>query len=125
GGLWKALMKFGLPYIPAGLASMAVQVIDRPILKALTDDATVGIYSANYRLGIFMMLVVNMFDAAWRPFFLDHAKQPEAPKLFARVTTLFLAGSSFIVFALSLFIGELVRLRIFGVHLIHPSYWSG
>src|SRR5207237_6961514 len=95
------------------------------ILMKLTNDATVGVYSANYRLGIFMMLVVNMFDAAWRPFFLDHAKSPEAPKLFARVTTLFIAGSGLVVLALSLFIGDLVRLPVMGRPLIHPDYWSG
>jgi O-antigen/teichoic acid export membrane protein len=65
--LLKALLWFGLPFIPAGLATMAVQVIDRPILRALTDDATVGVYQANYRLGIFMMLVVKC-TFAWRPF---------------------------------------------------------
>lgn len=119
------LLAFALPYIPSGLASMAVQVIDRPILMKLTNDATVGIYSANYRLGIFMMLVVNMFDAAWRPFFLDHANDPQAPRLFARVTTLFLGGSGFVVLALSLYIGELVAVPVMGKPLIHPAYWSG
>ena len=69
GQLLKSLLRFALPYIPAGLATQAVQVIDRPILRSLTDDATVGIYQANYRLGIFMMLVVQMYDFAWRPFF--------------------------------------------------------
>ncbi|MGH2567689.1 MAG: lipopolysaccharide biosynthesis protein, partial [Bacteroidota bacterium] len=67
--LYRELLRFGLPYIPAGLAGIALQVIDRPILKALTDDATVGVYQANYRLGVLMMLVVSMFDYAWRPFF--------------------------------------------------------
>lgn len=123
--LFPALVRFAAPYIPSGLASMAVQVIDRPILKAMTDDSTVGIYQANYRLGIFMMLVVNMFDAAWRPFFLDQANKPNAPQLFARVTTYFLLISSFVVLALSLFIGDLVRVPIFGRPLIHPAYWPG
>lgn len=124
-GLFPALVRFAAPYIPSGLASMAVQVIDRPILKAFTDDSTVGIYQANYRLGIFMMLVVNMFDAAWRPFFLDQAGKPNAPQIFARVTTYFLLVSSVIVLGLSLFIGDLVRLPIMGHPLIHPAYWSG
>ena len=82
--LWKALLRFGLPYIPSGLSAMAMQVIDRPILRALTDDATVGIYQANYRLGIFMMLVVSMYDYAWRPFFFATAKEPNAKQIFAR-----------------------------------------
>ncbi len=63
--LFRALLKFGLPYIPAGLAAMMVQVIDRPILLALTNESTVGIYQANYRLGILMMLIVSMYDYAW------------------------------------------------------------
>src|SRR3989339_551308 len=71
--LYREMLRFGLPYIPAGLAGIAIQVIDRPILKALTDNDTVGIYQANYRLGVLMMLVVGMFDYAWRPFFLPLA----------------------------------------------------
>jgi O-antigen/teichoic acid export membrane protein len=123
--LYKELLKFGIPYIPAGLASIAMQVIDRPILKALTNDATVGIYQANYRLGIFMMLVVGMFDYAWRPFFLQHAGEKDAKILFSRVFTIFciLAVSLFLV--LTLFIEDLLHVRLGGIYFIHPDYWSG
>ncbi|MBI1807867.1 MAG: polysaccharide biosynthesis C-terminal domain-containing protein [Ignavibacteria bacterium] len=123
--LWKALLKFGLPYVPAGLASMVVQVIDRPILRALTNDATVGVYQANYRLGIFMMLVVSMYDYAWRPFYFSVVKEPNAKEIFARVLTYFLLFMSGIFLALTLFVENLVNISIFGKHLIHPSYWSG
>ena len=108
-GLYKALLKFGLPYIPAGLAGIAMQVIDRPIVKALTNDATLGIYQINYRLGIFMMLIVGMFDYAWRPFFLHHAKEPDAKKLFAKVFTYYVLGAMCIFLPVSFFIGDLVR----------------
>jgi len=125
GGLWKALMKFGLPYIPAGLAAMAVQVIDRPILRALTDDATVGIYQANYRLGIFMMLIVSMYDYAWRPFYFSVAKEPNAKEIFARVLTYLLVFMSVIFLILTFFIGDIAKISLFGRHLIGPAYWSG
>jgi O-antigen/teichoic acid export membrane protein len=123
--LLRALLAFGLPYIPAGLASMVIQVIDRPILRALTNDATVGIYQANYRLGVFMMLIVSMYDYAWRPFFLTQAENRDAKPLFARVLTYFIAVSSFIFLIISFFIGDLVQVHIFGRFLIHPAYWSG
>jgi O-antigen/teichoic acid export membrane protein len=123
--LFAALLRFGLPYIPAGLAAMAIQVIDRPIMKALTDDATVGVYQANYRLGIFMMLLVSMFDFAWRPFFLTHAKDPDAKSLFSRVLTFFVAGALGVWLTLSLFIGDIVQWSFFGRTLIHRSYWGG
>jgi|WetSurMetagenome_2_1015567.scaffolds.fasta_scaffold46876_3 O-antigen/teichoic acid export membrane protein len=124
--LYAALLRFGLPYIPAGLASMMIQVIDRPILLALTNKSTVGIYQANYRLGIFMMLVVSMFDFAWRPFFLTHAKEPDAKPLFARVLTYFVLAMTGVFLVLSFFLEDIVKLRIFWGHsILPPEYWYG
>ncbi|HEX9614268.1 MAG TPA: oligosaccharide flippase family protein [Bacteroidota bacterium] len=125
GNLYKELLRFGLPYIPAGLASVAMQVIDRPILKALTDDATVGIYQANYRMGVFMMLFVGMFDYAWRPFFLRQAREPDARQLFARVFTFFSVAAMSLFVVLTLFIDDLIRIRVGSVYFIHPDYWAG
>jgi len=124
-GLYKHLLRFGLPLVPAALAGIALQVIDRPILKALTDDSTVGIYQANYRLGIFMMLVVSMFEYAWRPFFLQTMREPNAKQIYARVMTYFLLAAAFVFLFFSLFISDLVRIRVFGYHLIKQEYWSG
>jgi len=124
-GLYKDILKFGLPYIPAGLAGIAMQVIDRPIVKALTNDATLGIYQINYRLGIFMMLIVGMFDYAWRPFFLHHAKEPDAKKLFSKVFTYYVLGAMCIFLPVSFFVGDLVRLHIFGKQFFPPVYWPG
>jgi O-antigen/teichoic acid export membrane protein len=124
-GLYRDLLKFGLPYIPAGLAGIAMQVIDRPIMKALTNDATLGIYQINYRLGIFMMLIVGMFDYAWRPFFLHHAKEPDAKVLFSKVFTYFVLGAMTIFLTVSFFVEDLVRLRIFGKLFFPPIYWAG
>jgi len=121
--LWKSLLRFGLPYVPAGLSAMAMQVIDRPILRAMTDDATVGIYQANYRLGIFMMLVVSMYDYAWRPFFFATAREPDAKESFARILTYLLLVMSAIGLALTLFIDNIAMMSLFGRHLIGPGYW--
>ena len=123
--LYRELLRFGLPYIPSGLAAIAMQVIDRPILKALTDDATVGIYQANYRLGVLMMLVVSMFDYAWRPFFLTHARDEGAKELFARVFTYFSVLMLFVFLVVSFFIEDLVRVQIGGGYFFSPAYWEG
>ncbi len=123
--LYKALLKFGLPYIPAGLGAMMVQVIDRPILLALTNESTVGIYQANYRLGIFMMLIVSMYDYAWRPFFLTHATEPNAKQMYSRILTYFTLFSAIVILLVSLYIDDLVKLRVFHRFIINPAYWSG
>ena len=123
--LYRALLRFGLPYVPAGLASIVIQVIDRPIMLILTNLAVVGVYQVNYRLGIFMMLVVSMYDFAWRPFFLSHAAEPKAKELFARALTYSLAAMTVVFLGVSFFIGDIVRIRVLGRYVIHPDYWGG
>ena len=123
--LWENMLHFAWPFIPSGLASTAVQVINRPMMLFLTNEATVGVYQASYRLGVFMMLVVSMFDQAWRPFFLERKDKPEAPRLFARVMTYFSVGVVWLSFAMSFFIPVLVKFPFGKYHLIHPSYWEG
>jgi O-antigen/teichoic acid export membrane protein len=125
GRLFKEMLGFGFPYIPAGLAGIAIQVIDRPIVKALTDNATLGVYQANYRLGVLMMLVVGMFDYAWRPFFLTHARDEDAPKLFSKVFTYLVTLLMFVFVTGSFFVEDVVRIKFFGRYFIHPDYWGG
>jgi O-antigen/teichoic acid export membrane protein len=123
--LFKRLVKFGLPYLPAGLAVMVVQVIDVPILERLTDLKTVGIYKANYKLGIFMMLFVNMFQYAWQPFFLQNAKEENAKEMFSKILTYFTLVGSILVVGISLFIADMAKIQIADYSLIGSAYWSG
>ena len=123
--LFKRLIKFGLPYLPAGLGVMLVQVIDVPILEKLTDLATVGIYKANYKLGIFMMLFVTMFQYAWQPFFLQNAKEQNAKEMFSKVLTYFTLVGSLLVVGVSLFISDVAHIQVAGYSLLGSSYWSG
>lgn len=121
----RRMLKFGIPYLPAGLASMTMQVIDRPILEGLTDLRTVGVYQANYKLGIFMMLFVSMFQYAWQPFFLNNAREKNAKEIFSKTLTYFTLAGMFIFAALSLFIPDLVHIEFHGKALIGKNYWDG
>jgi O-antigen/teichoic acid export membrane protein len=124
--LFSELAKFSLPYLPAGLAAIIVQVIDKPVLQYLTNIANVGIYNANYKLGIFMMLIVSMFEYAWRPFFLNNANEPDAKRLFSNVMTAFLGFSSIVMIILSFFIQDIIKIPLpYHGYLIGAKYWSG
>jgi O-antigen/teichoic acid export membrane protein len=123
--LFKRLLKFGIPYLPAGIAIMLVQVVDVPILERLTDLDTVGIYKANYKLGIFMMLFVNMFQYAWQPFFLQNAKEENAKQMFSKVMTYFSLVGFTLLIILSLFINDIVKINLGGFTIIGSQYWSG
>jgi O-antigen/teichoic acid export membrane protein len=123
--VFKRFIKFGLPYLPAGLAVMVVQVIDVPILQKLTDLKTVGIYKANYKLGIFMMLFVNMFQYAWQPFFLQNAKEENAKEMFSKVLTYFTLVGSILLVSISVFITDFAQFQVAGYSLIGEAYWAG
>jgi O-antigen/teichoic acid export membrane protein len=104
GDQLRQMLYFGLPYLPASLASMMVQVIDRPIVLALTDADTLGLYQTGHKLGVFMMLVVSMFQYAWQPFFLNNAREKNAKEMFARIMTLFVLAAGLLWAVVSLFI---------------------
>ena len=103
-----------------------VAVVNRPIMQILTDEKTVGIFQANFRLGIIMMLIVQMFDYAWRPFFLNNAKEPDAKEMFSKVLTYFTGFASVILIVFTFFIDDIIRIPlIHGSHLIGSEYWPG
>ncbi len=110
----KKMVKFGIPYLPASIASTMVAVIDVPIVKELAGESTLGIYRANYKLGIFMMLFVSMFNFAWQPFLLTNAKDKNAKEVFSKVLTLFTLVGGFIWVVLSLFIEDFATIELWG-----------
>lgn len=123
-GLARAYIRFGLPFVPAGLASITMEMIDRYILAGLKDTATVGIYSAGYKLGIFMLLLTTAFNYAWQPFFLKMGKKNESGPVFARVFSYFILASSVVWVLLSAFIHQIVRVSFFGYSIIGPSFYE-
>lgn len=123
--LLKKMLKFGLPTIPATFSGIVLQVVDRPILKYLTNSYEVGMYMVNYRLAIPMMLFVAMYDYAWRPFYLSHYESQDAKELFSRIFTYFIIVSALVFLMSSLYIDFLVRLPFFGGRFIEPKYWQG
>lgn len=124
--LEKELLSFAWPFVPSGLASLLVSVIDKPILVHLAGTEQVGIYQANFKIGVFMMLIVSMFDQAWRPFFLAHAHDADAKDTFARVFSYFVALSGWVLLGLALLMPDIIQSNLLGgFHLIAPAYWGG
>jgi O-antigen/teichoic acid export membrane protein len=123
--IFAKMFDFAWPFLPMGLGIIAVQVLDKPILMFLSDAKTLGIYQVNYKLAIIMLLVVTMFDQAWRPFFLEHKNDVNAKEIFAKVLTYFTFCSVWIIFAVSFFISDIVQISFFGHYLINQSYWEG
>ncbi len=177
-GLWRQLLRFGLPFLPGGLGYAITDRINLLFLKRMTPEQVrrlyadrfdlealareaeraaravlerasgvltpevqqrmaeaaqavygnhvVGVYNGVLKLAIFLMLVVQMFRFAWQPFFLQHARDPDAPQLFARVFSLLTAVGLLVLLGVSFFAAEIVRLPLPGGYvLINPRYWTG
>jgi len=123
--LWKDILKFGLPTVPAVLFAMVVALGDRFILKYFFDQETVGVYSAGYKIGMIMALLVTAFRFAWHPFFLSIADQKNARETFARILTLFLIIGSFVFLLIALLAPPLLTMDIHGKAIITPAFSDG
>jgi O-antigen/teichoic acid export membrane protein len=123
----RAMLAFGLPTVASGLAAIALQVIDRPIIVAIAGQQQTGLYQASYRLGIPMMMFVAMFEFAWRPFFLQQARQENARELFARVFTYFNLAGGLLFLVVSFYVTSVAGIPIPGIgkRLLDVKYWSG
>jgi O-antigen/teichoic acid export membrane protein len=121
---WRRLARFGLPFLPAGAFAMLMELADRYLLKIMTDIETVGIYSAGYKLGMLMLLLVVGFNTGWHPFFLRQKDSRETRRMFARITSLVMALLGFTWVLMVLWIPRLLRLDIGPVTIYGPEFWE-
>ena len=117
------MLLFAIPYLPAGLANMVNELIDRYIIKWMIDEEAVGIYSVGYKLGISMLIVTMAFKFAWQPFFLGKAKEEDSHKIFTKIGTWFITITLFVVLTTTLFIEDFIQFKIFGVTVLGNKYW--
>ena len=123
----KILLKvlyFSLPFLPAGIFTMIMELSDRYIIEWLLGTAEVGLYSAGKKMGMLGLTAVMGFNMGWTPFFLKRGKNKNAKKEFKIITTIFLGVMGYICFLVSLWISELMQFSVFGSTLIGVEFWD-
>lgn len=123
---FKDMLLFGLPNVPTYFAVMIVELASRKFVEVYHGAATAGLFSAGYKLGMFMSVINAAFRFAWQPFFLKHATDDDAPRMFARVMTYYLLMACSLTLVLTVIVAPLVKsdLPLLG-RLIAPEYWPG
>jgi len=124
GNIARDLMLFGIPFVPTGLATAAMEMLNRYIVQHYLGLDAVGIFSAGYKLGIFMLLITTAFYYAWQPFFIKAGPNESSRPLFARVLTYFVLVEMYIWVILTVFIPEIINFHIGRIFLIGPEYQS-
>ena len=121
--LWKRMMKYGFPILIAGIAFAINDQFDKILLNYLLPadvaEAQVGIYSACYKLGLFMVLFRTAYTLGIEPFFFSHASNENAKETYATIT------KYFVIFGSLMTLGVIVFADILKLVMIRDSsYWN-
>lgn len=123
--LLREMLVYSAPLLVLGVAGVMNQTIDKLLYPSLVSNPAeamtgLGIYGANYKVAIVMVMFIQAFRFAYEPFIFSQAKEQGASKLKAYSD----AMKYFVLFALMLFMGVMFYLDILK-YFIAPSYFSG
>ncbi|MBD0831175.1 oligosaccharide flippase family protein [Aestuariibaculum sediminum] len=121
--LWKQMITYGLPVLVAGIAFSINETFDRILLKELLPeniaDTQIGMYSACYKLALFMTLFATAYRLGIEPFFFSQAKAHNAKDNYARILEFFVAFGSIIL------LGVVVFADVLKVIIVRSeAYWE-
>ena len=121
--LWKKMLRYALPVLVAGVAFSVNETFDRVLLERLLPEeiakTSIGMYSACYKLALFMMLFATAYRLGIEPFFFSHSKTKGAEKNYAQVLELFVVFAAVILVTVVVFIDFLKALLI-----PNEAYWE-
>ena len=121
--LLRKLLSYGWPILIIGLAGMINEVSDKILLRYFLPPGShvqsiIGVYGANYKLAILMMLFIQMFRYAAEPFFFAESEKEDAKTTYSRVMTVFV-GTTWMIFLLVMLFMDLFK------YFIGPAFWIG
>jgi O-antigen/teichoic acid export membrane protein len=118
--LWRYMLFFSLPLVPASIAGWSLSVSDRYIIGAVDGFRAVGVYSVGYTIGLVMnALVIQPFGLAWGAAFWEFAREEQGRRIISRALNLFVMLASLPALALSIFGTDAMRL------LLSPEFEAG
>jgi len=123
--LLKEMLVYSAPLLVLGIAGIMNQTVDKLLFPILAPDKAtamqdLGIYGANYKIAIVMVMFIQAFRFAYEPFIFSQARERGESKNKAYSD----AMKYFVLFALLLFMGVMFYLDILK-YFISPAYFSG
>ena len=119
-GELRALLRFGLPTVPAEVSVFLLNVIDRFYLYRVQSESEAGLFSLSVKLAAVVVVVVRAFQYAWPPLDYGIEDDEEAGRVYAALTTYYVLGCGLIVAALAL-VGRWV-VRLFAAPEFYPAH---
>ncbi len=97
-----ALLRFGLPTVPAEASVYALSIVDRYYIYHHRGPALAGLYSIAVKLAGAVAFIVRAFQYAWPPLAYSVSDDAQASRLYGLVTTYYLFVAGWVVAALAL-----------------------
>ncbi len=106
GPMWH----YSVPLLFMGLAGVVNEVFSRGLFEyvlpenfypGLNAREAGGVFGANFKLAVFMNLIIQAFKYAAEPFFFNQSSEKNSPELFARVMHAFVIFCSVLMVAVS------------------------
>ena len=121
--LWRQMLRYATPVLVAGIAFSINETFDRILLERLLPEnlskASIGTYSACYKLALFMTLFAAAYRLGIEPFFFSSAKDKEAKINYAKILELFVVFGALILLIVVVFVDVLKLILI-----PNESYWE-
>ena len=126
GSLLHKMLVYSWPLLILGVAGILSQNMGQMIIPYLFEGheeearSMVGIYGANIKIAIVMVMFTQAFRYAYEPFIFAQARQQGENKERAYCD----AMKYFVIFGLLIFLGVMYFLPVLK-HFVAPAYWSG
>ena len=123
--LLREMLKYSAPLLILGIAGIMNQTIDKVIYPYLVSDPAeamrgLGIYGANYKIGIVMLMFIQAFRFAYEPFIFQRSKAEGEDRTAAYRD----AMKYFCLFSTFIFLAVMYYIDILK-YFIAPSYFEG
>jgi O-antigen/teichoic acid export membrane protein len=125
--LWKKMLRYAFPVLIAGLAYTINETFNRILLdSSLSTSADpereVGMFSACYKLALFMTLFATAFRLGIEPYFFSHAKSDKPQKNYAKILEYFVILGSVILVTVVVF-ADVIKVLIIRDEAFWEAMW--
>ncbi|MEG1585346.1 MAG: lipopolysaccharide biosynthesis protein, partial [Bacteroidales bacterium] len=127
--LWIQILRYSFPLLILGVAGIINQTADKILFPMLVEDAEtaksqLGIYGANYKFAVVMIMFIQAFRFAYEPFVFGKHRNADNKQAYIQAMKYFIIFGLFIFLSVGLLIGFLPEIPVVARH-IHPEYFSG
>ena len=121
--LWNKMLRYALPVLVAGIAFSINETFDRVLLERLLPESiaktSIGMYSACYKLALFMMLFATAYRLGIEPFIFSQSKTKDATQNYAKILEVFVICGAVILLVVVVFVDVLKIILI-----PNEAYWD-